>query len=736
MRRFLQSIIHNRKVYDRPQDEWTCGRAAEGCPCIFGPGKKGECRATFQCMPAKKGDRWVCTRLISLGGACPAGPNSDGTCCNAVPPCRPKRSLRGLRRQATWLVVCLALGITILTLGGRDREKWTSPGPLTSQHATSAQRCANCHVETGLPPLTPEGVAKHLHVQNQLCLECHDLGKQATMPHGIAAGQLAALTGKAKAAPVTSTMILAVARQLAPAPHAEIACATCHTEHGGRAANLKVLANQQCQSCHTAQFEGISSGHPEFTSYPYERRTRLHFDHASHWGKHFAEPRVAAVAPTSCTVCHEPAANGRMMHVKNFEQTCAPCHAGQIAGEGRAGDKGVSFFRLPAFDLATLGAAGVEVGDYPAYAEGELTPFMRWMLEADPKAKAALDALKDVDLASLAGATPAQKAAAGQLLWSVKGLFADLVTQGQQVLLRRMDAPAKPDPAMANRTGQLPADNLQAAQQAWIPDLLTEVAAWRRGEKIPAHVAAPTQTTTPAPVAATVKPAASDDLLADDTPAAAPAQKAVAVPATMTFADAEQRVARGGWYRRDETYTVFYRPVGHADPFLTAWLDATVRDQTPAAGAIFAQLSEGPAPGLCLKCHTVDDQPAGAVVNWRTRKMQPEHHAFTKFKHEAHFSLVGDQGCMTCHVLAPKDLYAGSFGPNRNPAVFHSNFVPMTKESCVTCHKPGVAGTDCLHCHNYHTGDWQAPKMRSSAVHILSTQLDKPAEPAPEPAAQ
>jgi hypothetical protein len=60
----------------------------------------------------------------------------------------------------------------------------------------------------------------------------------------------------------------------------------------------------------------------------------------------------------------------------------------------------------------------------------------------------------------------------------------------------------------------------------------------------------------------------------------------------------------------------------------------------------------------------------------------------------------------------------------------------MTKESCVSCHKPGVAGTDCLHCHNYHTGDWQAPKMRSTAVHILSSQLDKPVEPAPDPAAQ
>ena len=732
MRRFLQSIIHNRKVYDRPQDEWICGRAAEGCACIFGPGKKGECRATFQCMPAKKGDRWVCTRLISLGGACPAGPQADGTCCCPVPPCRPQRSLRGQRRQLTMFVIIFTLGIIILTLGGLDREKWTSPGPLTSQHATSAQRCADCHSETGLPDLTPEGIAKHLHSQNQRCLKCHDLGPHAMAPHGVGSVQLAKLTLAAESKANTGALILAAARKLAPPPDSDLACATCHQEHHGRAANLKELSNQQCQSCHAAQFDSFNSGHPEFSNYPYERRTLLHFDHSTHWQKHFADARVAAAAPTSCTVCHEPAANGRQMQVKNFQQTCAPCHAAQIAGEGGAGDKGVSFFRLPAFDLATLHQAGVETGDYPAYAEGALTPFMRWMLESDPPAQAALAVLKGVDLAALARATPAQKEAAGQLLWSVKGLFADLVTQGQQVLLRRMGmSTAKPDPALAGRTGQLPADNMLAAQQAWIPGLLAEVAMHRQGMKMAPRAAAPAAVAATKPAATAPAAAGGDDLLADDTPAAAPAVHAeVATPQTITFAQPEERVALGGWYRRDETYTLYYRPGGHGDQFLTAWLDATVSGKTPAAGAIFAQLSDNAAPGLCLKCHTVDEQATGAIVNWRTRHTPPEHHDFTKFKHEAHFSLVGDQGCMTCHVLTPKNEYAGSFGANRNPAVFHSNFVPMTKESCVTCHRPGVAGTDCLHCHDYHTGEWLAPKMRSTAVHIITTQLDKALPPA------
>src|SRR5882757_586037 len=121
MRRLLQSLIHNRKLYDRPQDEWTCGRAAEGCPCIYGPGKKGECRATSQCLPAKKGDRWVCTRAISLGAVCEAGPQPDGSCGCPVPPCRPQRSLRAERGRLAWLMAGLALGVVILAVWGETR---------------------------------------------------------------------------------------------------------------------------------------------------------------------------------------------------------------------------------------------------------------------------------------------------------------------------------------------------------------------------------------------------------------------------------------------------------------------------------------------------------------------------------------------------------------------------------------------------------------------------------------
>ena len=725
MRRLLQSIIHNRKLYDRPQDEWTCGRAAEGCPCVFGPGKKGECRATGQCLPARKGDRWVCTRAISLGGACVAGPAADGTCGCPVQPCSPVQSLRARRGRLTRIVTLLAAGIAILAIWGWSRTTWSSPGPLTAQHAMSAQRCADCHVDVGFIPRSTSD-PRRLTDNNLLCLKCHDLGDHGTSPHGVTAAELVALARQLDGSAPPPPVMLRAAHALVGGAPAELACATCHQEHHGREADIKQLSDRQCQVCHQAPFASFASGHPAFTNYPATRRTRLQFDHVAHWQKHFAEARVAAHAPTSCAQCHEPAADGRKMLVRGFEQTCAQCHADQIEGGGQAGTKGLVFLRLPGVDVAALERAGQPVGEWPEFSEGELTPFMRWLLEGDPVAQKASAELGNVKLADLSKATAEQKAAAARLVWSVKGLMADLVTQGQQVLLRRLDA-HDAAPGGARHAGGFSADGLQAAQQAWLPNLLTEVAAYRQGQKPAARSARATTSTT----ALLGKQSGNrgpdyDDLLADlpsdpgkgGPKAAATAAKpgaapAVPVVATLEYDDAEARVAEGGWYRRDEAYTIYYRPHGHADEFLTAWLETSARNDRPAAQAIFAQLSAKGAPGLCMKCHTVDDTPGGAVVNWLTARPEPHQRSFTTFKHAPHFSLMGVQGCSTCHVMDAKSDYGSAFGGARDPKVFHSSFAPLTKDSCVACHQPQLAGSSCLQCHNYHTGELAGLHLRA-----------------------
>ena len=735
MRRLLQSIIHNRKLYDRPQDDWVCGRAAEGCPCVFGPGSKGECRATSQCLPAKKGDRWVCTRAISLGGACECGPQPDGTCGCPVPPCTPLQNLRAQRRQLSWLATTLAAGVVVLVLWGWARTTLSSPGPLTAQHTMSAQRCADCHVESAGIPLT---AAQHAHRQqehNKRCLECHDLGEHSNSPHGATDAQLLDLARGMKAGDTPPPLVQRVANALASGGKDELACATCHREHHGREADLKRMSDQQCQVCHQAPFASFTTGHPEFTDYPATRRTRLQFDHVSHWQKHFADPRMAASAPKSCAECHEPASDGRKMLVRNFVQTCAQCHAGQIEGEGQTGAKGLVFLRLPEIDVASLEAAGEPVGEWPDYCEGGITPFMRWMLEGDEAARKAMADLGTVKLADLSRATPAQKMAAARLVWSMKGLLADLITQGQQVMMRRLD-PYAPAQGSTRHTGKFSADSLQAAQQIWLPNLLAEVAAHRHGDKPsprPARFRAPAaKPAVPGPAAAATVPD-SDDLLATEVTAAPPAAPRPVAPPMLEYDDAEARVAEGGWYRRDETYTLYYRPSGHADEFLTAWLETSASDTQPAAQAIFTQLSSPQAPGACMKCHTVDRIGETNLVNWLTSRSQPHKRPFTSFKHAAHFSLMGVQGCSTCHVLDAKADYAGAFGANRDITLFHSNFAPLTKDSCVACHQPALAGASCQQCHNYHTGELTGLHLRAAGFNV-PTAVAPPAiraEPSP-----
>jgi hypothetical protein len=192
-------------------------------------------------------------------------------------------------------------------------------------------------------------------------------------------------------------------------------------------------------------------------------------------------------------------------------------------------------------------------------------------------------------------------------------------------------------------------------------------------------------------------------------------------------------VAEGGWYRRDENYTLYYRPSGHADEFLTAWLETSAGDTLPAAQAIFTQLADEKAPGACMKCHTVDRVGPATIVNWLPSRPQPHQRSFTSFKHAAHFALMGVQGCSTCHVLDAKADYAAAFGANRDITLFRSNFAPLTKNSCVSCHQPELAGASCQQCHNYHTGELAGLHLRAAGFNVPSAVAPPSIRPEPVP---
>lgn len=766
MQRPLDAFRFKQNHYDRPNQDWVCGHAAEGRRCPLGPDERGNCRHTGECMPAQKGDRWLCTRTDASGGKCAEGPLPDGACAHPIPPCQPVPSLRRARSRMVWLVVALTTGALLFLLGGAWRQSWTDPGDLTNVHATSAAKCSDCHAleRSGPPPLaTLASLNQRRLAESALCLKCHALGDHPLEPHGVAPARLVALQRKAEARPNEPSripLLLRASRALNPiaADAGQLACATCHQEHRGRRSDLKRLSDAQCQSCHASQFASFEQGHPEFGQYPYEARTRIFFDHASHLRQHFAERKD--LAPRSCADCHVPEPSGRFMQVKNFNQTCAACHAGQIQGEGMT-VKGVAFFTVPGLDADTLAARGISIGEWPKFADGKVTPFMELLLDRQPAVRAAQEKLRGVDLLDLTNATPAQLAAAGQLAWGVKTLLSGLVVEGQSYLMKEM----KGDVAPAGL--EVPRATLIAAQKEWLPHLLGEVANYEKGitPRLPER-ARPTASPTPSPnekapagdepllggddltTAATPSPApasspgagnllagGNDDLAAaTPPPAASPAagadltsgdllgaaapssSSATATPPPEPAAaakPAEDWVAAGGWYRPAESFTLFYRPVGHADPFLVAWLTAAAqlsgKPAAPDAQEAFQKLTDPQSPGLCTKCHTTVERRGTTLVQWVPIESEPKGKSFTTFNHTAHLSLMGDTGCQMCHALNPKSDYAKYFtGPsgaeaNRDASRFASNFSALSGTVCLQCHQPKVAGDACLLCHRYHT---------------------------------
>ncbi|HZZ17727.1 MAG TPA: cytochrome c3 family protein [Opitutaceae bacterium] len=795
MARFFQLPNFKRDDYQRPNQKWGCGRACDGKGCQFGPDAKGVCHTTGECRPARVGDRWTCTRPDTSGGPCASGPLPSGECCRQIGPCQPVLSLRARRGRWSWAAGGLTVAI-LLVLGGADRERWADPGPLSSAHALSNARCSDCHQA---PPAGPGGPGAFAggfagafsggrHPTGVSCLKCHDMGEHPMEPHGLDRISLtrAENTVKPGAKGASHSIVLAMARIVSPSD-ASRECIVCHTEHHGRIGKVTAFSDKQCQVCHVAAFDSFSKGHPEFSNYPFDRRTRLVFDHAKHLGEHFSDKTVAALAPKSCDACHVASTSGGFMVVRSFEKTCAACHGTQIEGEGRAGDKGIAFLRIPGLDAATLDSKGHGVGEWPSDADGAITPFTRLLLSKDKAASQAMAALSGVDLTDLRGASDERLAAAQALAWSIKSLFADLVTSGQDAMIAKLGDidPAAERGQLRAMTAQMPRDGLLSAQTAWFPSLFTEVANYRAGVMPVSKMAPAASAASPAaaphsavvpgdgdllddksPVAAPAKPkaagddilgddlaadakpapkpvakAAGDDLLGDDaTPAAKPTSKpapkaakdsgddligddaapapkvAAAAPAPtkkiepLKVNDAEAWTPAGGWYRSADNPTLYYRPVGHADAFLTLWLSASAKLSSGPHGSVaeplFLALSDAKGPGLCMKCHSVDRVSGGEkVVNWSAAGPHPTVHEITKFNHEAHFSLMDQKGCQTCHQMKAQSAYLTSFGDNLDPAHFESGFGPVVKASCAACHNDKVAGQSCQLCHSYHVGE-------------------------------
>ena len=350
----LQQTGHRESRYERPNQTWVCGWAADGRPCRLGPDRKGRCpaRAETECTPRRDGDRYHCTRLDAFGGTCEPGPLPDGSCCGPEPEhpvCQPRLSIRARRGRLNLAVFIGAVGAVLVGIAGPWRLDFVSPGELASVHRAferprdAPNDCAVCHVAAGQGPLgwISGALADHGSPDDsRACLRCHfadtTARTHAFSVHGLPADML-------------------------DAARPPLACATCHREHRGRDHDLAFMDDTRCQVCHTVQFKSFSSGHPGFRS-DQRHGQGIVFDHATHQ-EHFGETSF------DCLRCHEPDAVGRSMVLKPFDVSCVGCHYGGVSDHH--GTK-----------IRNMGTSLVIQLD----TEEILPPFMRLLLAGDDEA--------------------------------------------------------------------------------------------------------------------------------------------------------------------------------------------------------------------------------------------------------------------------------------------------------------------------------------------------------------
>ena len=354
--------------YIRPNLNWECGHTCEGCPCRIGPSPKGECRATFECSPklvVKPGEskgHWTCTRPKSGGGKCENGPLPDGTCCNAIPKCQPRRTLRAVRKRAV-IFTCIATVLLLFVGISRSmRDNFVNPGPISSVHASEhfakthhkisgdASTCAACHAgakdsaaawhtkalgafKDGLAPadLIKRGPIES-STMDKSCLACHQ-GKEFHQPN----------------------------------MPADFACHQCHKEHG-TSGFMPPVDNAYCTACHgsadlmaksrdlgagtsphafakfTADGDGktqprarpeggytevinaFHTDHPEFRQIKDKVKdtNTLKFNHAAHMGKGNMPRNL------NCADCHQQDSRGEYQLPITYSKHCAECHTLQF----------------------------------------------------------------------------------------------------------------------------------------------------------------------------------------------------------------------------------------------------------------------------------------------------------------------------------------------------------------------------------------------------------------------
>jgi hypothetical protein len=615
----------------------------------------------------RDGDRWHCNRSTLRGGPCEDGPSPDGECC-IVYRCTPVRSLRVRRGRFVFGIAIAALGALVMALSGSWRNEFLAPGRLSMHHAqllegkNATQRCAQCHA-AGLAAIGSWwehsfGGGELSPTQSLLCLECHReaIGQELAMAaHGVELASLEELT-RVRIDRSGAGGGDAPARwdERGRNPSEPIACSACHREHQGRMHDLAAVSNVACQACHRQEFASFADGHPEFNGWPHLRRTRIAFDHAAHQLKHFPEEK----REFACATCHKADPTGQRQLTASFADICAACHDKSIAASFAAG---VTFLSLPTVDAETLADHDIQLAPWPAAATGDFegapSLFARLLMQADAEGAAALGVLgPDFDLYDVDIEDATQLRAAAQAAESLRAIVNELADQGEPAIAARLKTLLGREPKteeVASLSGRLSPETMKAVRDEWF---------------------------------GATGNATSNNAAANDEE-----EKGTSAP--------------GSWKGDQNSLALRYRPTGHADPWLRAWLDVLAEGASGSHGKLIEpllqQAMKPTAPGQCGSCHSLDRIDGKFVIQWRTLDVEREPRGFTRFNHAPHIVQPKAGDCANCHQFAVGAGFMASYA-ECDPHRFTSGFAPMSKAACAACHTSAAAGDSCTQCHRYH----------------------------------
>ena len=722
------------------------------------------------------------------GESCPVGPVHGRCTLSQSDPagkeCRPLRTLiwwsRSIQVCAT-LIALIGVSLAWSNLGGKQS---LAPGPLSSAHAQllvaahhgnnselaipAESRCASCH------PGNETKTAKLK--QSDLCLKCHIQEMPDAVygsPHDLHGKSLEELVANGDRPNTQSTWAKLVSRSPIDWQNQSSECSQCHREHQGSAQNLNEMTSERCQACHRNAFHSFSSDHPEFKDYPYGRTTNIEFDHVKHRDLHFSKK----AATFDCKTCHiqsdQVGVVGQVFRSVAFEQACASCHTQPIKS---AIQDGLIVLQIPSINRKEMKSFGSDILGWPMQAslltDGVVPPIMRMLIESEP---GGVELLRELPvsgrLVELDVADPQGRATLLKLSDMTKQLMQKLANEGQpgfrsavENLLSKSGTLASALPSNSKKlpndwldrfASGIPPDLFRAAWDEWFEQANSPIAL---GQNVPNRV--------PSIQVSGKSSGDEDDLLTgneesllnpidnsllsnDPKSLMAPAGKGVSKSERFKDSRAWDQLAFGGWMIDRQRMAIVYVPIGHADPWLSRWIELEELRQTQSPNHRISLAQQ------CRQCHALSSQnrsvkpevsgkalaagssmikktsAANAVpliksdeplaqsnwsvafrkanqssfsqqlpseerenACWKSEKRAANLRQITKFDHTPHLTLPKLSDCQSCHQL----------NPNNTLASRQTEFSPMQKSQCTDCHQKNAAGESCTQCHDYHVG--------------------------------